>query len=302
MKNSTFATIILIITNILWGSSQVVTKILIESVPPNVASFLRYGIAAVFLFLFVMITKRRKQLILNKTQFLYLSALGLIGITFHSLFTNWGLYFSHASDSSIIIYSMIPFITIMLAYFFLKESLTNKQLVGLVLAFIGTITFFSVIGFDNHFSYGRLFGDFLFLSTAICGALYTLLSRNVLQKIDPLVVATYTTLIGSFFLFLCSLPDINKVEFHELSLHFWFYLLYLSIIVTTLANWFYLIGIQAIGAGRTSIFSYISPVSGVILSAWLLQDILTKIQFAASIIIVFGVWLVNYFASDKEKA
>jgi drug/metabolite transporter (DMT)-like permease len=63
-----------------------------------------------------------------------------------------------------------------------------------------------------------------------------------------------------------------------------------------------LIGVQAIGAGRTSLFSYIAPVSGVILSAWLLQDILTKIQLSASIIIVFGVWLVNYYASDKEKA
>jgi hypothetical protein len=38
-----------------------------------------------------------------------------------------------------------------------------------------------------------------------------------------LVVATYTTLVGSFFLFLCSLPDIKKVEFHELNPHFWFY-------------------------------------------------------------------------------
>ena len=71
----------------------------------------------------------------------------------------------------------------------------------------------------------------------------------------------------------------------------WLALAYLTFATTLLAFFWWNVGIQRVGAGKTAIFSNLVPVFGVLLAWVVLGETLNMIQLAGAGLAVAGVWV-----------
>lgn len=287
---------LLLMTSLFWGSAFVFSKVAEESVPPLVAAFLRFFLGAIVGMVMIIGQKFRDPhyKMVPKTAWLDTIVLGLIGVTGYNLFFFWGLAQSPAADGSMIIPTLSPAITVLMAVGFLKERFRKNLAVGLVVTLFGSIIFFSAIAFvrlphDPH----RLFGDVLYLLAAVLWGINTLLSKRTTGRIDPFLVTTYAMIFGSFALGILAFPQIMTIHWAKVGLPFWVDQAYLAVFPSVFANWFYYLGVKQIGPSRASVFMYFVPVSSLLLAAIVLGETLTIGQFIGTIFMMIGVWIIN---------
>lgn len=285
--------LLLVLTTVFWGSAFTASKVAVASVSPTVAAFFRFGLGALFMLLILRLGKRETRNIPKQFRGSVI-LLGVTGVALYNLFFFWALHFSKASDGSMIIPTMSPVITVLLAALWWKEKLQRSRLVGLAVALAGTLLFFSGILMGDGVGGGeRLIGGLFFLLSAICWAFYTLYGNRVLKELDPFPVTAYAMLTGAVLLGLFAAFDLMRVSWSSLEPGFWINQFYLALFPSVLANWFYYRGVQSVGASRAAMFMYIVPVSGVLLAVALLGERLTLVQMFGSLLMVLGIWLVN---------
>lgn len=287
---------LLVLTSAFWGSAFVFSKVAENSVPPLVAAFLRFGLGSIVGLIMILVHKLRNAHydVTPGKAWSDIVVLGAVGVAGYNLFFFEGLALSQAPDGSMIIPTLSPAITVILAGIFLKERFRRKQGVGLGLTLVGSIIFFSSIVF-SHMSGGqhRIIGDLMFLGSAVFWAFTTLLSKRTTSRMDPFLVSTYAMAFGSLILGWIAIPQLTKIEWANLGWPFWTDAVYLAIFPSVLANWFYYSGVRRIGPSRASVFMYLVPVSSLILAAAVLGETLTLGQFAGAALMIVGVWLIN---------
>ncbi len=293
-KAGTYA--LLLLTSIFWGSAFVFSKVSENSVSPFVAAFFRFGIGAIIGVLMILIQKARNpQFVATpKAAWRETILLGLVGVAGYNLLFFAGLSLSLASDGSMIIPTLSPAITIILAVIFLKERFRRNQTVGLIITLIGALTFFSAIVFmQTTGGTQRLLGDGLFLGAAVLWATNTLLSKRITSRVDPFLVMTYAMAFGAIVIGIIAFPSLLHLNFQNLSWKFWLNQVYLALFPSVLANWFYYLGVHRIGPARASVFMYFVPVSSLIIAGIVLGETLTITQFLGAALMMVGVWMVN---------
>jgi drug/metabolite transporter (DMT)-like permease len=282
----------LVTTTALWGSAFVASKVATQAVPATVAAAVRFGLAAIFMGLFLL-TRPREERRLPAGTGRYVAILGTLGVAIYNLCFFLGLAFSRASDGSMIIPTTSPMVTTVLASLFLREPLTRRKLGGLGLSLAGSLLFFYTVVTSGPVNGKRVVGDLLFVLAAISWAGFTLLGKRVLQRINPLVANTYALLVGSTILLAIALPEAMRVDWASVGWSFWAIEVYLSLFPTALANVFWYNGVSRIGASRTAVFMYLVPVTGLILSALLLHDLPAPLQLAGAALMIGGVWVAT---------
>ena len=287
---------LLVLTSVFWGSAFVYSKVAETSVPPLVAAFLRFGLGSIVGLVMILARRLRdpSYVIKPRKAWLDTAVLGAVGVAGYNLFFFEGLALSQAPDGSMIIPTLTPAITVVLAGVFLKERFRRKQAVGLSATLVGSMIFFSAIVF-SHISGGqhRIIGDLMFLGSAVLWAFATLLSKRMTSRMDPFLVSTYAMVVGSLILGMIALPQLAKIHWANLGWPFWTDVVYLAVFPSVLANWFYYLGVQQIGPSRASVFMYLVPVSSLILAAPVLGETLAPGQFAGAALMIVGVWLIN---------
>lgn len=246
--------LLLICTTSFWGSAFVSSKIAVGIVPPSVAAFIRFGIGAVFAFMFLFVLHKRDRSIVYtpKGAWTGVLLLGIVGVALYNLLFFWGLAFSKASDGSMIIPTLSPAITLLLASIIFKEKIRWQQYAGFTLTLTGSFVFFSSIGFIGLINTDRIIGDLFFLTAAATWSAYTLLGKKFMQKISPLVATAYAMLFGSIILGIVVLPEMKNVHWSSLGTYFWLNQIYLALFPSVLANWFFYLGVQNLGPAKAS--------------------------------------------------
>lgn len=294
-RSPIFIYFLLVITMVFWGSAFVVSKISVGEVSTPIAAFLRFAFGTVFCFLLLLCLRARDSRIQLVPHGSWWGTfyLGLIGVAIYNLLFFGALAYSKASDGSVIIPTMSPVIAVLLGAIFLKEKLGWGRVLGLISSLAGASFFFFAISTAEQGVSNRLIGDLIFLAGALCWALYTLMSKKVLVKLDPLLLSAYSMLFGATLLGFLALPDFGSTPWTELGIDFWLYQIYLGFFPTVIAGWFYYIGVKGIGPSQAIMFMNLVPIFGILLSAIILDEWFHPVQFLGSIFMLIGVWLVN---------
>ena len=81
----------------------------------------------------------------------------------------------------------------------------------------------------------------------------------------------------------------------------WMALLYLIVFATALGQQAWLYGVQGVGPSRAGVFVNLIPVSALLLSAWLVGDVIGSREVVGIILILAGVWLVGWQSSRYKQ-
>jgi len=275
--------ILLILLGAVWGSAFMFIKISADDFGPILLVNLRLLLAGA---LFLPFLLQKKYLAYFKSHFPGIFVLAIFSNAFP--FTMFS-YASLGATSNMlgILNGTTAFMTMVVAYFWLKESITPKQIFGIILGFLG------ILVLVNPANGSATLGASGF---ALVGALSYSFSGVYIQKYqlnaNKFVLIGWAMLFGgllltplSFFNLPDQMPDNNAIAA----------LLWLGIVSTGIAYLGYIRLIEQIGAVRTSTVTYLLPVFSIIWGSIFLQEKITWIIFGGFIFVMIGM----YFANNK---
>jgi drug/metabolite transporter (DMT)-like permease len=182
------------------------------------------------------------------------------------------------------------FITMVIAYFWLNESISFKQVSGLIIGFTG------ILILVNPFNASATLVSSM---CALVGASCYSISGNYIQKYhsnsNKFVLIGWSMLFGGLLmtpLAIFNLPD------HLPSTNAILALLWLGIVSTGFAYLGFVRLIERIGAVRTSTVTYLLPVFGILWGYLFLNEEITWIIFGGFMFVMIGM----YFANSNSQA
>ena len=277
--------ILLTLLGAVWGSAFMFIKISADDFGPILLVNLRLLLAGA---LFLPFLLQKKYLAYFKSHFSGILILGIFSNAFP--FTMFS-YASLGATSNMlgILNGTTAFMTMVVAYFWLKESITPKQIFGIILGFLG------ILVLVNPANGSATIGASGF---ALVGALSYSFSGVYIQKYqlnaNKFVLIGWAMLFGglllipfSFFNLPEQMPNNNAIAA----------LLWLGIVSTGIAYLGYIRLIEQIGAVRTSTVTYLLPVFSIIWGSIFLQEKITWIIFGGFIFVMIGM----YFANNRNN-
>ncbi|OUC15798.1 MAG: hypothetical protein B0A82_04880 [Alkalinema sp. CACIAM 70d] len=281
----------LVLTTLIWGGTFIAGRIAVQSVGVFSVAFLRFAIAAILLLLlcWLQIGKLPR---LNRSQWLGVSLMGLAGIFAYNAFFLGGLKLLPASRASLIV-AFNPISVSLGSAIFYREPLSKSKILGTLISLLGVAIVIAQGNPLNLLHTGIGLGDWLLLGCVTSWVTYTLLGKQVLQTISPLVVTTYSCVIGALSLFPIALTEILFSTLPSITPIAALSITYMGILGTVIAFIWYSQGIQTIGASRTAIFTNLVPVSAVMMGILFLRESLQPSLVIGGCLVITGVVLTN---------
>lgn len=208
---------------------------------------------------------------------------------------NWIFLFQAYTYTTIAIatltYYLAPTFVVLLSPLVLKEKLSSFKIICVILSLFG-MSF--VAGFFNENQSGA--NDFIGALYGISAALFyagVILSNKFIKNISTIDSSITQLFIASLTLLPYVCYQNNSWEMSTIS---WISLIILGIVHTGIAYLLYFSSLQKLSAQRVAIFSYLDPVTAIILSTVILSEPMSLIQWVGAILI-----LGSLFASEILK-
>ena len=272
----------------IWGSAFMFIKISAVDFGPILLVTLRLLIAGLVFMPFLL---RKKKRSLFKA---YLPAILIIAIVSNAIPFTMFAYASLGATSNMlgILNGTTAFLTTIIAYFWLKEAVTSKQIIGLFFGFIGVLI---LVNPSNGST--TLMASLCAMIGSLCYAFNATYLQKYHSNSDKIVLIGWSMLFGGLFMIpLASLnlpnamPDTNSI----LAL-FW-----LAVISTGVGYLAYVRLIDRIGAVKTATLTYLLPVFSIIWGAIFLQEKITIFILGGFIFVMMGMYYAN--TSSKLKS
>ena len=196
MKQTILGAICLSLAASIWGGMYVVSKYVLDFIPPLTLVWLRFIIAFVVLYGILKLAekKQKKKVTIRKKIGSYSLGLDLSAISFRSC-QFIGTKLSDAHTGSLVT-SATPAFMVIFAALILKEKLTARRLLSTIIATIGVII---VIGWDIEIG-SYFIGTIILVGAAITWALLSIYVKIASIQFSSLVITTYAIFFSLFLL------------------------------------------------------------------------------------------------------
>jgi len=277
---------------ILWSSSFIALKFAFQRFDPMVVIFGRMFIASLC---FLLVFKSLKRIDYRPGDWKRLLFMGVCEPGFYFIFEALSLTYTDASQAGMIC-ALLPLLVAVAARFSLGERISRKTISGFGLAFVGAIIL-SAAATSTETAPNPALGNFLEFMAMICATGYMITLKKLTPRYNPWFLTMIQAFIGTFFYFpLLFLPTTTLPT--DFDLTGIMTIVYLGIFVTIMAYGLYNYGMSKIPASQASAFINLIPIITLFFGWLLLHERLNWIQYAASALVIAGV----YLSQDKKTA
>ena len=256
---------------------------------------LRMWFALPFYMIFLFLDRKEICRITRKDGFSVV-VMGIIGYYLASYFDFSGLTYISASLERLILFTYPTFVVVF-GLFLFKRSVSKKQVLAILITYIGVLIIFSpymkVNNITDDLLTGLVFkgGFFVFLS-AICYALFLAWSQDVMSRISVRLFTTLSMIVST----ICIMVHYTISGQHDLlnlDSEVYGYGFTIAIIATLLPSYFISASVKKIGASQLSIIGALGPVSTISLAYLFLGEQLSLVQGLGAFVIIIGVFGVK---------
>lgn len=292
-QNLTVITVLLaVFCNVLWGSAYPGIKLgyqsfSIETVPQILLfAGLRFAIAGLILIMSTSIKNKRLQLP-QKKNVPSLVALALVYTALQYVFFYLGLSKTSGTNGSIV-NSTSTFMAVIIAHFAYKnEKMTISKVIGTVVGFVGVLMV-TLAGGSVDVSF---MGEGFIVIGALAFVIGSMMSKKLTQNENSNTVAMYNLLIGGLVLIIIGV--LGGGRFETITWSGVIGLIYLCLLsVGAYSIWTKLLTYNPVS--KISIYNFIIPIVGTILSGLLLNENIFELKYLISLVLVCaGIIIVN---------
>ena len=291
----------LFLTSVLWGATWPAGRVVATHMPPVASASWRFSLAAI-LMLWLLRSRLGYWPRLTLRQYVWLGLCGAVGVLGYMICFMWGLSLVTAGRGSLVI-ALNPVVTALGAAWLLRERITPRMMLGMLLATVGALIVIS------HGEMQRLLlgdigkGEIVLLGCVLCWAAYSLMSKVSMRFTDSLTATCYPIAIGTvLLLFLGSAIDTHIVHYApaqpfdvtQVAWQVWGSLIFLSLGATVLAYLWFFEGVDKLGATTASAYNTLVPVFGVLFSWALLGERTDWSLLVGGGIAIGGIMLMNW--------
>jgi drug/metabolite transporter (DMT)-like permease len=284
------AYLVLFVTNLVYATSYVATRLVLDDVPSAQLALIRLVIGAAILVPLSCARARGAEPPAGGDAW-RIVWMGVFGFAGAFAFTHWGIARSTATNASLLII-VEPLTIMLLGPAVLSERLTRREKLGAAVALLGTIVVVvNGIPGVTHALVPHWRGDLLLVLSGIAYGSYSLIGRDVLLRRDALDVTARSIIWGGMAMVPLALLEWQGGARPVLTAVGAGGALYLAVVITALGylawNW----ALAQVEASRAAVFLTVQPIAGALLGVAFLHEPLTVFTLAGGALIVLGLWL-----------
>ncbi len=274
----------LVCTTALWGSNGVVSRALMDTIPPLVMAAARW--AVVFVVLLPLVWPERRAIANSlRRDWKLLLALTLLGGAPQTALVYSGLAASTAIHLGLL-NSTIPVFIILISWGWYARRPSRLEGAGLALSLIGVLLILVHGDLRSLLQLQFNHGDLLMLGAVVVWAIYTLRLKDRPQSLSLFAFVFALSLIGE----LLTLP-FAALQWVRAGVHLgtreWLGLLYIGAVVTLVSTVLFSYGVDRVGAVRAGILIHLMPVFSSAFAALFIGERLF-LYHAAGFVLVAG--------------
>lgn len=251
---------------------------------------------AILFWLTSFFTKNEKVPV--KDIFLF-GAAGIFALVFNQCSYTIGLNMTSPSNSSIMTTSM-PIFAMVLSFLILKEPITWKKLVGVLMGCVGAIIIITTSATSGNAKVGNIWGDLLCMSAQLSFALYLALFKNLLSKYSLFTINKWMFTWATIVIWPFTIGHVGAIDFASVPMSTWWEAGYVIFFGTYLGYICMMIGQKTLRPTVVSVYNYVQPVVSVSVSVMASLAVFKSMQAFAALLIFSGVWLVVKSKSKRD--
>ncbi len=294
------AYVFMLITSIIWGVAGPVIKYTLNDFPPLVFLTYRFFLSSILAFVIWRGLPSLPQKF-DRRLHIFIYSLLTVPVPLGLLFLGFA---KTSSIEGTLISTVAPLLMLLAGWLFLRERVTNIEIIGISVAFFGTL----LVVVEPLFAHGwsgngsSTSGNILIFLSLVTETIGFLFAKKALREdTSPLMLANISFVIG----FLVFLPLtlflvgpgqlISAVTNAPWTAHLgvWYMALLSGSLAYTLKN----LAIKTIEVSEATVFSYLFPVWAAPLSIWWLHEQVSPVFLIGAVIIATGVMIAEIKAS-----
>lgn len=275
----------------IWGGMYVVSKVVLDVIPPFTLVTLRLVLGAATLVVILMMGGFPK---LSKSQIYQVLGVGFIGYGVSLSLQFLGTKLSTAANGSLVT-SATPAFVLLFAWWLLGERITPRRFLALFVATLGVL---AVIDPRSAQLEPELFlGNLFLIGAAVTWALYSVLVRKVTQNADVLLFSLIAFLGGLPVSVPAAAWELTATRIGEITPGVVGGVLFLGIMSTALAMVLWNTAFAYVDANAASLTFFAQPVVGTLLGWLFLGEQVTPLFLLGGSLIGLGLVI-----SSRETA
>ncbi|MBI1852899.1 MAG: DMT family transporter [Planctomycetes bacterium] len=294
MKASPLVHGALLLVAILFGANYVVAKAALREVSPLGLAFVRTAATAVLLGSAGAIRRRRASTPVPRTSTSDLARLfvySLLGVTINQICFLEGLARSTATNAAVILVT-IPVLTLGFALALRRERATLLGMAGIALGLAGALILVVPRG-RVDFSSRATLGNLLLLLNGSSYALYLVVTRPILARVDPLTAVSWVFLFASLTLLPFGFTGARALASSGSSAAGWGEIGYVVVGGTALPYLLNLWALARVNSSVVAVYIFLQPIIAGTLGRIFLGDEFGPHTALAAALIVIGVFLAG---------
>ncbi|WP_164218263.1 DMT family transporter [Virgibacillus sp. YIM 98842] len=286
-KNRILIWLLIILITLIWGYAWVLMKASLNYMGPFTFSAFRFTIGAITLLLVIWLLKTGFP---PRKYIKHIVIIGLLQTSAVFLLVMYGLLFVGAGKSSVILYSM-PLFSSLLALKFLGEKINTAKMIGLLMGLAGLVT---ILGWDIFIGQPReaIYGQLLIVLAAIAWSISNVYYRLKVQHLQQLQVSALQMTFGALGIIAAAvlMEWNNPVVLNTESIY---YVLFTGVLASALCFTAWFVIISLIDMVTATISTLLVPIFGLFFSSLILNEELTPGVIAGSALIISGIMIAQ---------
>ncbi|MEK6987238.1 MAG: DMT family transporter [Candidatus Thermoplasmatota archaeon] len=279
-----------ILASVFWGSSFPVTKVLVGSVDPLFVTAARLGLGALLGFLILALLKRLDFGVFRRPIVWVLGVLNALAFNLQ----NFGMVYTTASKTSLLVNVNIVFIAILMALVF-HERVTWKKVVGILVGIVGVVVLATQLN-TKFLQGGEFLGDALVFLSGVVWAFYVIGTKSMVDRGGDYIALTtgilaVTTIVAiiPLIVFAAPIPTGGTL---------WAGILYLGFVPTFTPLLLYTLSMRTISPTISGLLVLLEVVVASLASFFFLGDPIGSFTLIGGALILAGTYIVTI--GEKE--
>ena len=280
----------------IWGGMYVVSKVVLEVIPPF--ALLSTRLVLGFLALWIVVLWRKTPSTrhsldnqkMTAAQFWRIFGVGIIGYGISLGFQFVGTKLSTAANGSLVT-SATPALVLPFAFLLLKEQVTPRRLIAILVASLGVLAVIDPRTAD--LSSSLFLGNLSLLGAAITWALYSVLVRKTSPGLDLIQSSAIMLLGGLPITIPMGLWELSTQGLGTITIGILGGILFLGIISTAIAMFLWNYAFAKLPAAAASLTFFAQPLVGTLLGWLFLNETITPLSLFGGLLIGIGILITT---------
>lgn len=276
---------------VIWGANFSIQKWLMREITPTGFLFGRYALMPVCALLLLIWRHGFQFPSLSRNDLWGLARLGVIGHTMHVGMVTYGVHWSTAFSSSVIL-ACGPLFTLIILRLHDLERLGRYQILGMAVACCGVLIFLSEKLLGG--SWQATGGDLVLLVAASLFSYYTVAAKPYIERLGGFTTMAYATLFGSIPVLLLTAPQMADVPWSAFTVPLALAFVW-AVVVSAFLGWLAWGWVNAVrGVARTAPLMYLMPPVAGLLAWAFMGESYTWLKVIGALVSLAGVAIAQF--------